>query len=243
MWRAAVILEAIAAAERPLGPTALAKQLGLAKSSVANVCAALTGTGLLRRTSDGYALGWRLAELGGAYLASVDEVREFHAACDALGEHEATLQLAGLGDDLEVVYLARRDGRAVMRLASDVGRRLPANCTAVGKALLAHLSDAELDARLGEAPELPRLTPRSIRSVDDLRAELANVRRRGYALDLEETVEGIVCLAVPVLAPINARVGVTATILAPHATEETLGRLHGLVSDVATRISGRPDRG
>lgn len=195
--RAAAILDVLAEdGAAPLGVSELARRLGIAKSSVANLCNALADAGLLQRVEGGYRLGRKLAALGVAYLSGVDIVREFH---DVVGlrsvTFEETLQLAVLNADLDVVYLARRDGSAPVRLVSDVGRHLPASCTATGKALLADLSESELTERLAGRSELPALTPRSITDPEQLRAELENVRRRGYAIDDEETTEGVLCVA------------------------------------------------
>src|SRR4051794_15303954 len=71
--RAAAILEILAEdASSPLGPSELARRLGLPKSSIANICSALADAGLVRRIGTGFALGRKVAELGGAYLAAVD---------------------------------------------------------------------------------------------------------------------------------------------------------------------------
>src|SRR2546427_10773799 len=83
--RAATILDLLAA--DPLmaaGPSELSRRLGLPKSSIANICAALEDAGLVRRAGSGFALGRKLAELGGAYLASIDQGQDFYEACDAL---------------------------------------------------------------------------------------------------------------------------------------------------------------
>lgn len=194
--RAAAILDALAAAQgQALGPSELSRQLDMAKSSVSNLCRALADEGWAQRTDGGYRLGRRLADLGAAYLASLDLVREFHDAVQELDHLPETLQLAVLSDDLEVVYLARRDGSAPVKLASEVGRSLPAHCTATGKAMLAELSLEELDRRLEGLTSLPALTAQSITDPAALRTELERVRERGYAIDNEEVMDGVVCLA------------------------------------------------
>jgi len=197
--RAAAILDALA--EQPAAPTPLsdlARRLGLPKSSVANICAALVDAGLVRRAGSGFTLGRRLAELGGAYLATVDQVQEFYDLADQLPvASEETTQMALL-DGLEVTYVARHDGRQPIRLASEIGRRLPASCTALGKATLAALDPADLAERLRGVESLPTLTRNSHRRVADLLDDLDEVRRRGHAIDNEETAEGIICLGVAI---------------------------------------------
>jgi DNA-binding IclR family transcriptional regulator len=230
--RAGAILDVLAerSGEAP-GPSELARRLGLPKSSIANICNALADVGLVRRIGTGFALGRKLAELGGAYLASVDQVQEFYEACRLLptGSDE-TMQLAIL-DGLEMTYLARHDGRQPVRLTSQIGRRLPATVTATGKAALASLPDDELDRRLADVTVLPRFTANSLGTVEALRAELDVVRRRGYAMDDEETVEGAVCFGVmiPGRQPGEGPYAASITLLKPRATEE---RVPLLVADL-----------
>lgn len=221
--RAGAILDVLAeTAGQTLGPSELARRLNLPKSSIANICNALAEIGLVRRIGTGFALGRKLAELGGAYLASVDAVEEFYEACRLLPTgSEETIQLAVL-DNLEVTYLARHDGRQPVRLTSQIGRRLPATVTATGKAALASLDRAELDRRLAGVVELPKLTPHSLGSVEALLGDLAVVRRRGYAMDDEETVEGVVCFGVmiPGRRPGEGPYAASITLLKVRATDE-----------------------
>jgi DNA-binding IclR family transcriptional regulator len=197
--RAAAILDALAGDPSDgLGLSEIARRLDLPKSSVANICSALLEVGFIARTGAGFRIGRRLAELGGAYLATVDQVQEFHAACDQLEVASLeTMQLAVL-DGLEVIYIARHDGRQAVRLASEIGQRLPASCTALGKAALAALDEDELGRRLKGLTRLPVLTSNSHRTVDQLLTDLAAVRQRGYSIDNEETALGVVCYGVAV---------------------------------------------
>ncbi|MDQ2965019.1 MAG: IclR family transcriptional regulator [Chloroflexota bacterium] len=230
--RAGAILELLAAnGGEPAGPSELARRLGLPKSSIANICSALADIGLLRRVGTGFALGRRLAELGGAYLEAIDQVQEFYEASRQLpAGSDETVQLAIL-DGLEMTYLARHDGRQPVRLSSGVGRRLPATCTATGKAALASLDDADLERRLAGVTALPVLTGNSHRTVDELRADLREVRRRGYAIDDEETVEGVVCYGVmiPSRQPGEGPCAASITLLKARATAE---RVPSLIADL-----------
>jgi IclR family transcriptional regulator, blcABC operon repressor len=254
--RAGAILDLLAeTADRAAGPSELARELGLPKSSIANICNALADIGLLRRVGTGFALGRKLAELGGAYLASVDLVQEFYEACNELPTgSEETIQLAVL-DGIEMTYLARHDGTQPVRLTSQIGRRLPASVTATGKAALAAIDEREV-ARRFEGHELPVLTPRSLPSVDALLANLATVRARGYAMDDEETVEGVVCfgVAIPGRRPGEGPYAASITLLKARATGD---RIPALVEDLhllarrmsdplhvepATAAGGGPDR-
>jgi DNA-binding IclR family transcriptional regulator len=235
--RASVILDLLAEiGGMPAGPSELARRLGLPKSSIANICAALADAGLARRVGTGFALGRKLAELGGAYLAAVDMIQEFYDACHELEVgSEETIQLAVL-DGIEMTYLARHDGRQPVRLTSRIGRRLPASVTATGKAALASLDRDEV-ARRFEGVQLPSLTRRSLPTVEALLADLDVVRRRGYSMDDEETIEGVVCfgVAVPGREPGEGPYGASITLLKARATFE---RVPALIADLH-RLAGR----
>jgi DNA-binding IclR family transcriptional regulator len=183
--------------------TEIARAVGAAKSSTSNVCAVLEESGLIQRRDTGYVLGRRTVELGGAYLAGFDQVREFYRICagSPVLRHEL-VQIAVL-DGIDVLYLARHEGRAPLRLNAGIGDRFPAALTAVGNALLAELPAGEVDARYGPAPAIPRLTDRSTRTLEALHAKLEATRARGYALDDGEVFPHLVGLALTVPARLS----------------------------------------
>jgi DNA-binding IclR family transcriptional regulator len=238
--RAVAILDLLAASESAMGISAIARQLKLPKSSVANICSTLVDTELLRMQDGGLRLGPRLARLGAAYLGGVDQVRLFQDACAGLdvGRNE-TVQLAVLSEGMDVIYLAKRDGRFPVRLASTPGRVLPATCTATGKSMLANLTDDELAARLALGGELPQLTSHSVSTEPELRRELEVIRRRGYSIDQEEVIEGVVCVAVaiPRAGVADQHLAVSITLLKPRATATLLRTLAGELTVLAEAIS------
>jgi IclR family transcriptional regulator, blcABC operon repressor len=246
--RAALILRILADnGGEPAGPSELARRLGFPKSSIANICGALAEAGLVRRIGTGFALGRGLAELGGAYLLSVDQVQEFYEAARLLPTgSEETVQFAVL-DGLEVIYLARHDGRQPVRLTSGIGRRLPAISTATGKAALASLAERDLEGRLAGLTDLPVLTSRSHRSVHELLADLHEVRRRGYAMDDEETVEGVVCygILIPSRQPGEGPYAASITLLKARATAERvpalIDDLRWLASELSDPLRRKPE--
>lgn len=237
--RAAVILDLLAENRgTAAGPSELARRLGLPKSSIANICAALADAGLARRVGTGFALGRKLAELGGAYLASVDQIQEFYDASHELeAGSDETIQLAVL-DGIQMTYLARHDGRQPVRLTSQIGRRLPASVTATGKAALSTLDRDEVAQRF-EGVELPTLTRRSLPNLDALLADLDVVRQRGYSMDDEETVEGVVCfgVAIPGREPGEGPYAASITLLKARATFDRVPVLIADLHRLAARLS------
>ena len=230
------ILESVSPAA--LGPSEIGRRLGAAKSSVANVCGALTAAGLLRREGTSYVLGHRLAELGTTYLEGINEVKAFNAVCnERMPARRETVQMAVFGPGLEVTHVARWDGTFRIQLILDMGQHLPATCTATGKALLAALPPEELEQRLASGP-LARFTERSITDPAALRADLEATRARGWAVDDEELIDGVLCFG----AVIPRRQGVpqyavSFTLLkawAPVERRDLLGReLVGLAAVIA----------
>jgi IclR family transcriptional regulator, blcABC operon repressor len=243
--RAALILDELAAARSALGVTEIARRLSLPKSSVLNLCNSLVEVGLARRRQGGFALGSKVVHLSAAYLSCVSIVHEFQEVClERPAALEETTQLAVLDGQLSVVYLARRDGTQPVRLSSDIGRSLPATCTAVGRAILAQLPADELRARLPPTGQLPTLTPGSIASTDELMSDLEQIRRDGFAFDDEQTAEGVVCLGAAVPSgPGEERAAVSFTFLKARASSRRIkslsAEIRGIADDLGERI-GRP---
>lgn len=225
--RAAAILDVIAAAGAAVPLSELARQLGLPKSSTANICLALENAALLIRSGSGFALGRKTVELGGAYLSGINEVKRFYELCAASPYLSQETARVAIMDGLDVLYLARYDGRQPLRLTAGIGDRFPASCTATGKALLARLPEDVLDDRLSGVHALPTLTERSLSTPAALRAELARTRERGWAIDDEETTPGVTCLAVaaPGQRTDSTALAVSVTVLTARLDEATRAAL------------------
>lgn len=139
----------------------------------------------------------RLLELGQAYLATTsvwDVVRERLAR---LAEEVHETASAGVLDGTDVIYAVRVPYRRIMSMNVEVGTRIPAFASSMGRVLLAALDDAALDAVL-ERVDLRPLAPRTIGTVDGLREVVAQVRRQRFSYLEEELEAGIQCVAAPV---------------------------------------------
>jgi len=196
--KAVQILSLIASMAKPLGTSTIARALALPKSTVFNICDTLTQTKMLTRNSEGlYGLGPKTLILGHGYMESVDPIRRFNAEAERIDElARETLVLAVL-DGTDVIYMATRRGNQRMGFDYEVGLRLPAHCTASGKAYLSLLPKEQITEIFGDGPLEP-LTPNSIKSVSRLVDELGVSRERGYTVDDEEAAVGMLCLGAPV---------------------------------------------
>ncbi|WP_369169292.1 IclR family transcriptional regulator [Streptomyces sp. R28] len=188
--RTVELLELLAArGDRPARLQELADELAVPRSSMYALLQTLISRGWVRTDVTGslYGIGIHALLTGTSYLDSDPRVRAVRPyldeASEALGE---TIHMGRL-DGRDVAYLATRESHEYLRTISRVGRRLPAHAGALGKALLAERPDSEL-------PEGPyeSLTPNTHTGREPLAAELAEVRARGYSVDREEGVLGIV---------------------------------------------------
>ena len=221
----------------------LAHLLGAPRTSVADLLKVLEGRGFVAPTSEGH--GWRLdfrvAQLGNAYLHEFSVREVGRTAMRELSRRTGlTTQMAVL-DHTDIVYIERQDAsrrRSEPRVVTDIGSRLPAYCTSLGKAMLAFLPDDEVDRLYGSPAELAPRTKTTITTLARLKSELAAIRRRGYAVDHEETTEGVVCIGSPILGADGrpeaaiSLAGLSAGM--PAATVEALGRT---VARAASQVS------
>jgi DNA-binding IclR family transcriptional regulator len=220
----------------------IAREIGAAKSSTLNVCTALEAGRLIQRRGRGYELGRRVVELGGAYLSSFDQVREFYLACTAspLLSHEL-VQIAVL-DGTDVLYLARHEGRAPLLLSARVGDRLPAALTAVGNALLALHTDDEVRMRYLDHGRFEPRTEHSTKDLDELLGKLAAVRKRGYAVDRGGVHQAVIGIAAGVASsdPRVSAFAVGVSLIAATPTDEEIARIGAEVVSVARTIAHHP---
>jgi DNA-binding IclR family transcriptional regulator len=192
------VLEFFNGAEQGLSLSEIAQRLGTKPGSVYPIVYTLHKFGYLERDPETkrYKLGLRILALANQILSSLDIREKAKPILKKLArELEVNAHLAVLYED-EVLYLDREEAAPSVVIPSVIGRRVPPHCTALGKVLLAHNTEA-LERILGKGP-LPALTPNTITNPEVLRRELERVRTQGYAVDWEEFHEGNICVAAPV---------------------------------------------
>ena len=221
------------------GVSELARATGLHKATVHRLLRTLRELGFVELGPDGsrYRLGLRLLELGGRVLARLDLRDVARPYLTELRDRTRLTVHMAILDGTEVVYIEKLDSPANLRMASFVGMRSPAYCTALGKAILAFLPDEEIEAVLARTRLVPR-TPNTITARDALLAELAATRARGYAIDNVENEEGIRCVGAPVhghTGKVVAAISVSGPIFS--VTMDGIESLGLLVAEVAKQIS------
>ena len=193
------LLETVAAMPHPATLAELAVSVGVPKPTMHRWLGTLEAAGLLQRTLDGrrFELAPRASRLafsilgnqpGGTLRREILQqvVQEVGEACNLT-----------VLDGTQVTYLDRVEAEWLLRISFQQGSKVPAYCSASGKLFLALMRPAKRDLLLRLMP-LQRLTDNTITKKSDLLRELTEIRQKKYALDREEFLSGLVCLAVPV---------------------------------------------
>jgi len=188
-------------AEPVLTVPELTRRLKIPRTNVVRLVATLEKHGLVERhpSGSGYQVGMRAFEIGTLYLAGNPMWTILVRALDRLVEQtQCTAYLAILDRD-DVLILTYREGTLPVRFVWQVGDRLPCTTTALGKAILSHLPDDDIDAVVGKDKPLRTLTEKSLRRRAQLDSDLALARKRGWALAREESHAGLTAVGAAVL--------------------------------------------
>ncbi len=199
LGRAFAILEAVARHRDGIGLAELTRTVGLHNSTTFHLAKTMVALGYLRQEKDSrrYRIGRPLFALAASALDEIEMVNLATPLLEELSRQtgESSHFAVRMGD--AVVVIARTGGPGAFQLADRVGVVRPAHCTALGKIILASLSEDQLERFLGRV-ELTPSTAKSITDAPTLRREIAEVRRSGIAHDEGEFNLEVRCMAVPV---------------------------------------------
>ena len=193
--RALALLDALSQQGPDLALGEISQSLKLHKSTAHRLIMVLERHRLLERNSrtGRYRLGLKLFELGTKAVSQLDLREQARPFLERLVlETGETVHLC-IYDDGEVVYVDKVEPSRSVRLASSVGRRNPAYCTAVGKAIMAYLPEAQVEDAVRKHGLHP-LTTKTVSTLAEFKTELERIRERGYSIDDEENEEGVSCV-------------------------------------------------
>jgi DNA-binding IclR family transcriptional regulator len=198
--RALDLLEAFTLAEPELSFTELTERSGLSKATAVRLLSILERRRFLERSpdTDRYHIGLRTFELGSIYAQSSQLETVSQPFLKELADTCGQSANLGLLDQGEVVHVVVVPASRPIHFSVRSGQRDAAHSSGLGKVLLAALPDAELDEVIA-THGLPQRTPTTLTTPNALRAVLAEVRTQGYAIDDEESVPGLTCIAAPVV--------------------------------------------
>jgi len=219
--------------------SAIARKTGLPRSTVHHLLRSLMAFGYLTQEGEAqpYKLGSRLFKLTGRAWTQ-GQLAEI-----SIPYIEELSRRTGEGTSLAILregvvsVVAKRDSEGPVRVVQKVGAVRPIYCTAVGKILAAWLPEQELDEIIGRIV-FERITPNTIMTPAALKRELARIRVNGFAIDKEEHIEGIRCVASPVRDH-SGKVCAALCIVGPKGrfSPRRLKELRGPLLDVAGKLS------
>lgn len=195
--RTLLILELVGQRSGPVSAAELGREMGLPKQTIHRLCNTLSQEGFLVQDHGGLRPGRRLRQMATGLL---------HASTSHIARHEILRRLAEqTGETVNFVipeeggmsYKDRIETDWPFRVQLPVGSHVPFHCTASGKTYLASLRKQDR-LRLIHARPLRQATKNTLTDPEKLQAELRKISRRGYALDNEEFIEGMVAVAVPI---------------------------------------------
>lgn len=237
------VLDMVAARGRPVRFSDLLADSAYPKATLYRLLQTLTHQGMLAYDEDRatYALGLRLVRLAHAAWATSSLAPLARPYLDELAaETGETIHLAQL-DHGQVLYVDKRNAAKPVEMFSSAGKVGPAYCTGVGKAMLACLDPAALEAALTRQ-SFHRFTPETLDSPERLKAELAAIRSRGHAFDREEHEPGIICCAVPILTRAGRVIGaVSVTSTTARTSLAALEARAPRIKDIAARIAAEAE--
>lgn len=232
------MLHLFAREARGLSASEVARSSGLPVSTVHRFLVNLEATGFLHCDESGtYHLGVACVSLGQAARDQLDIRRLSLSHLRELNRVTRETVHLTVRHQLTAVYVEKLDSPEPLRIHSRIGASVPLYCSAVGKVLLAHMDDDELNQIL-ERIELRRFTENTVGSIQELRAQLQRVRREGYACDLEEHETHIRCIAAPIwdhTGEVHASLSVTGP--AVRMSNSRIREIAPLIKDAGIHIS------
>jgi len=198
----------------------LARHLGMHPSTVSRLLSTAKRHGVVRQdpNTGEYDLGLRILSLSQVIMDRLNPVQVAFPFLSALSASSGANSFLSVLDGFETVTVAQAASAKFEVVRPSIGQRMPLNCTAVGKLLLAHSSEQYVEAVIARG--LTRRTKRSIVVRDDLWAELQRVRQQGYAIADREFQDDLITVAAPVR---DVARGIIAAVAASRPAQELQG--------------------
>ena len=199
--KALLILELMIDEGRDLSITEICQKLGYGKGTVHRLLGTLRDRKFVRQypTSKLYGLGFRTLSIGAPnrrerFLrkAMVPFLRELHLQC------KETVN-AAVNEYNQIRYIYRLESEEMLRISTPAGARFPVHCSATGKIFLSYLSNDDIRRILGGQEKLNKMTEQTIGTMTELIKAIEKVRKKGVAYDDEEALNGVYCVAAPIL--------------------------------------------
>lgn len=228
------VIQAFAADRRPMTLSDIAKACGLPRATARRILITLQKTGFVAGDERLFSLTPRVLLLASAYLASNQIAAVLQPLMDEVATKAREVCSLAILDGDEAVFIARASPARVFSAGIDIGYRLPAYCTSVGRVLLGRLSNEELTARIA-ATTLAASTPETVTDPSAVVATIIADRAKGYSLVDREAEPGFRSISVPIRRYDGAIIA--AANIGAHvdriATSEMIARFLPLLKEMA----------
>jgi IclR family KDG regulon transcriptional repressor len=234
------VLECIALADRPISTGEVAKLCNLSRPTAYRLICTLAARGYVARDDDtSYRLGTQTLSLSQNVLESLDLPELAQSYLRQLSDITNETTYLSILDDDEILYVGKAESSQSLRTNTKIGSRNMLHCTSMGKAILAFLCESDR-ANLIERLELTANTANTITDQAALVEELATVRAQQFAVDREESEDGVRCVGTPIFDR-TGRVFAAISVSGPayRLSDSRIAALSSLVMDTARTISGR----
>ena len=234
------LLQVIGERTSPMTLSEVATAAGLPRATARRILFTLQHAGFVSSDGKLFALTPHVLTLAGSYLRSNQLVAVLQPVLDDISTQAAEISSLAVLDGDDVVFIARASPARIFTGGVDIGYRLPAFCTAVGRAMLGRFSEAELKQRLGAMRREP-LTPQTVTDPKRLLGAIAGDRKQGYSLVDREAEPHFRSIAAPVQRYDGTIVG--AINIGAHVdritTEEMVKRFLPLLREGAESVKAR----
>lgn len=235
------LLEFLSLNEQEISITKINKKLHMGLSTTHRILTTLKSRGYIiqNQKTAKYRLGIKLFELGCAVQSTTHLVEITKPYLKQLSQSTNETANLAILEGKEVIYLATIESPEILRTEIRPGTRTPAHCTALGKVLLASISDWEFESLYKSDEPLSSLTSKSISSLKELKKHLKKVRIQGYAVDREEYKIGINCLGAPIFGRNGAITAISITGPASRFTLNEMEKVKSKLIAISKEISNQ----
>jgi DNA-binding IclR family transcriptional regulator len=236
--KAMAILDLLASSERELTATEIHQELGIPKATAFMVLSVLERHQMVRKNGEHrYTIGAKLYELGVTYVSKLDVVKVGRPHLEALLRRTGLTSHLGAIYGHRMIFIDKIEPTSFIRFSTFPGMRADVHISSLGKAIAAHLDEAELNAILSQTG-FGVYTEHTIRDEAAFKEELARIRERGYSTENEEGELGVRCVGAPIFDT-SGRVAaaVSVTGLVSQIPDEEFPKLGAIVRETADAIS------
>lgn len=236
--RSVAIMECFSENKRELKLSEIACMVDLNKSTVHGILNTLKHHGFIDQDeiTQKYRLGIRFIVYGDLVVNSMNITNIAYPVIERVCEKiEETVHIAVL-DGSDVVYIEKKECNKSIKTSTKIGARVPAYVTADGRIILSYLEKEKLKDLLPR--NFKKLTPNTITDKHELLKILSEIKQKGYSIDYEETVQGLVCVAAPIFDYSGAvRYSLSATVPTVRMDENKIKEYIDIIKVAANDIS------